>query len=217
MIQTVSWLRPSFATRCDSPIIATLGPSGTSSEVAAEVVWNSLDHDTKSARNIKLHRTYEDAAAVLLNSDVGYLVVANAYSGINEFYMDTRLTLAGTFVMDTPHYGIVRIPGRPVPDSPEIATHPAPRALVDQLLPTRFTEPSIVQVTSTSAAAQAVLDGVTDLALTTAPSAELHGLEFISRKRVIRMLWSVFISSEFTTVRPSSDSIEAERIIHAHT
>ncbi|MER5466268.1 hypothetical protein ABT010_37625 [Streptomyces sp. NPDC002668] len=193
-----------------------MGPPGTSSEVAAGIVWQSLEGDAPNARNIELHRTYEDAAEALLNRDVNYLVVANAYSRISEFYMNTRLALAGVFVMDTPNYGIVQVPGSSVPDRPVVATHPAPRPLVDELLPAHFTDREILQVTSTSMAAQVVRDGVTDLALTTVPAAEAHGLEFISRKRVIRMLWSVFTLND-DAFAISADTAEARRITHAHT
>ena len=216
MRQMVNWLTPSFATHGGSPGVATLGPAGTSSEVAAGIVWQSLEGDVPSIRNIALHRTYEDAAEAVLKQDVDYLVVANAYSGISEFYMDTRLSLAGVFVMDTPHYGIAQLPGESVPDRPVVATHPAPRPLVDELLPSHFTDREILQVTSTSTAAQSVRDGVTDLALTTVPVAEAHGLEFISRKRFIRMLWSVFTLNGEIFVVPD-DTAEAGRITHAHT
>ncbi|MEV6731329.1 MULTISPECIES: hypothetical protein [unclassified Streptomyces] len=216
MMQMVNWLTPSFATHRGSPGIATLGPAGTSSEVAADVVWQSLDGDFPSTPGIELHRTYEDAAEALLNHDVNYLVVANAYSGISEFYMDTRLALAGVFVMDTPNYGIVRLPGRSIPARPVVATHPAPRPLVDELLPSSFTDREILQVTSTSAAAQAVQDGITDLALTTVPAAEAHGLEFISRQRVIRMLWSVFMSSNDAFAPLPTDTADVRRTNHAH-
>lgn len=216
MRQMVNWLAPSFAAHGGNPGVATLGPPGTSSEVAAGIVWQSLEGDVSNVRNIELHRTYEDAAEALLKQDVDYLVVANAYSGISEFYMDTRLALAGAFVMDTPNYGIAGLPGGSVPDRPVVATHPAPRALVDELLPVHFTDREILQVTSTSMAAQAVRDGVTDLALTTVPAAEAHGLEFISRKRVIRMLWSVFtLNGE--TFAASTDTAEVGGDIHAHT
>ncbi|MFD8413279.1 hypothetical protein ACSHWO_36570 (plasmid) [Streptomyces sp. HUAS TT3] len=216
MRQMVNWLTPSFAALHDRPGIATLGPAGTSSEVAAGVVWQSLDGTAPEMRNIELHRTYEDAAEALLNRDVNYLVVANAYSGISEFYMNTRLTLAGVFVMDTPHYGIARVPGRPVPERPVVATHPAPRPLVDELLPSGFTDREILQVTSTSMAAAAARDGITDLALTTRPAVEATGLEFISRTRVIRMLWSVFTTDDDAFTPLATETADVRRTTHAH-
>lgn len=112
MRQMVNWLTPSFAAHGGSPGVATLGPAGTSSEVAAGIVWQSLEGDVPSIRNIALHRTYEDAAEAVLKQDVDYLVVANAYSGISEFYMDTRLSLAGVFVMDTLTTASPSCPGR---------------------------------------------------------------------------------------------------------
>lgn len=50
----------------------------------------------------------------------------------------------------------------------------------------------ILYAASTSAAAYQARRRETDLALTTQPAAKANELEFISRTRPIRMLWSVF-------------------------
>ncbi|QFR03005.1 hypothetical protein F9278_34650 [Streptomyces phaeolivaceus] len=119
--------------------------------------------------------------------------MANAYRSVSKFYMDAELTLAGVFVMDTPPYGIaVRRGSGPVPDSPTIASHPAPVPIITQLLPQRHATHKVLHSTSTSAAAIAAVDGTADLALTTLPSVRQYGLEFISGTRPIRMVWSVF-------------------------
>ncbi|NGN63422.1 hypothetical protein G5C51_05830 [Streptomyces sp. A7024] len=119
--------------------------------------------------------------------------MANAYREINPFYMDPEVELAGVFVMDTPLYGIAKLRGGgPVPDSPTIASHPAPEPIIAQLLPDRHVTYKVLHQDSTSTAAYAVVDGIADLALTTVPAAQLHGLEFISGTRPIRMVWSVF-------------------------
>ncbi|NEC87431.1 hypothetical protein G3I71_16720 [Streptomyces sp. SID12501] len=124
--------------------------------------------------------------------------MANAYSAVNQFYMDCELALANVFVMDTPLYGIAVQRNGTVPDSPTIATHPAPEPIIGQLLSSSHTTYKVIHSASTSAAAQAVTDGIADLALTTVPSAELHGLEFISDTRPILMVWSVFTRAEPT-------------------
>ncbi|NUR05145.1 MAG: hypothetical protein HOY79_54190 [Streptomyces sp.] len=119
--------------------------------------------------------------------------MANAYKGINPFYMDPDVELAGVFVMDTPLYGIATRRGAgPVPDSPTIASHPSPEPIIAQLLPQRHTTFKVLHMDSTSTAARAVVEGTADLALTTVPAAHIHELEFISGTRPIRMVWSVF-------------------------
>jgi prephenate dehydratase len=67
-------------------------------------------------------------------------------------------------------------------------------ALVAELLPAAYAADNLVLTASTSAAALAARDLDTDVALTTEPAAALHQLEFISRTRTIRMLWSVFVA-----------------------
>lgn len=180
----------------DVPVkaVGTLGPAGTSSEQAARHVWRTFAAD--GPPEIRLFGTYEEAAEALRSGDVSHVVVASAYSAVNDYYMDTRLALAGAFIQDTPPYGLARRRDREVlPDRPRIATHPAPLALITQLLPERFTGHEAVRVASTSAAAIAVRDGAVDLALTTQPAMAAHDLEFVSRTRTIRMLWSVFVAA----------------------
>jgi prephenate dehydratase len=172
-------------------LVGTLGPPGTSSEQAARLLCQHLS--PAEMAEVLLFDTYEAAIQALRAGDVSHVVVANAYSGIHSFYMDTEIILAGAYVMDTPDYGIARVRGRSTPECPTVATHPAPVSLIEQLLPRQYNAGEIVLTSSTSAAARATHDKDTDLALTTVPAAALHDLEFISRTRRIRMLWSVFM------------------------
>lgn len=172
--------------------VGTLGPSGTSSEQAARYVWTHFAGHQAGDPQIVLYDTYELAAGAVRTGLVGHLVVANAYAGISEFYMDTSLRLAGAFIQDTPRYGIAKAHDHTPPDQPVVATHPAPLPLVSQLLPETFGTPDTMLVTSTSAAARAASTRSADLALTTEPAAALYDLEFVSPTRTIRMLWSVF-------------------------
>jgi ABC-type amino acid transport substrate-binding protein len=139
---------------------------------------------------------YEEAADRLLSGDCELVVVANAYANIERFYMDPGLRLAAVFVKDTPHYGIAAVPGASIGQKASVVTHPAPRALVQELLPERFDLAEVVFASSTSAAAEAVAKGEAPLALTTSLAARLHGLEFLSRTRPIRMVWSVFTRAD---------------------
>ncbi|MFE2724108.1 hypothetical protein [Kitasatospora sp. NPDC059327] len=173
--------------------VGTLGPHGTSSEVAAARFVGRVRDDDGPSAAVHLFDSYERAGAALRAREVTHMVVANAYKAIHHFYMDPALELSNVFVMDTPLYGIAkRRDAGPTPDAPTIATHPSPEPIIAQLLPPRHASHKVLQYASTSAAARAAQDGSADLALTTVPSAELYGLEFISATRPIRMVWSVF-------------------------
>lgn len=175
--------------------VATLGPRGTSSEEAARYFCRSIDASCTGREPVILLASFEQAAAAVVDGDASHLVVANAYSSVNKMYMDLRLELAATFVLDTPDYGIAACPDRPISIAPVLATHPAPEPLVQQLLPDGFPRVSIRLAPSTAAAALAVIANEAELALTTKPAADLHGLQFVSRTRRIRMVWSVFVAA----------------------
>ena len=189
MVKDLGWvtLLPSDA---DVAVVGTLGPEGTSSEQAAGLVRTRLPVDSATT----LFQTYEEAHDALLVGDASHVVVANAYKEVHRFYMDDTIELSDVFVMDTPLYGIAKLRRRhDLPPVLTIASHPSPQPLVAQLLPERYTVGEIVSVDSTSSAAKAVAEGRFDLGITTEPAAALHGLEFISRLRPIRMVWSVFV------------------------
>ncbi|MGX6741738.1 prephenate dehydratase domain-containing protein [Streptomyces xantholiticus] len=189
-IEVPGWIDTSLTNGPSIDTIGTLGPAGTSSEQAALYLWADRGRDTPP--DIRLYDTYEQAGKALRERDVSHLVIANAYAGVHSFYMDPKLRFAGAFLFDTPHYGIAVAPGHPISKRPRIATHPAPVALVGELLPEEYTVEEILYATSTSAAAGQARRRETDLALTTQPAAKANELEFISRTRPIRMLWSVF-------------------------
>jgi len=191
MLQEAGWIDTDLTTGTRMTTIGTLGPAGTSSEQAALYLWADRGGDAPPA--IRLYDTYEAAGNALRSGAVSHFVIANAYSGVHSFYMDPGLILASAFLFDTPHYGIAVSPGHRVPAQARIATHPAPVALISELLPERYSVADILYASSTSAAAVHAHRRETDLALTTQPAAKAHALEFISRTRTIRMLWSVFV------------------------
>ncbi|MDT0175971.1 bacilysin biosynthesis protein BacA [Enterobacter sp. BRE11] len=173
--------------------VYTLGPSGTSSEYASQFFYRWMsDNYANSHHDIHLNDSYE-LARNNIKHEKGLLIVANAYPKINDFYMDTRLKLLATFLYNTPLYGLVtnkKLPDRPL----YIASHPAPVPLIEELLPDGLRIAQVIEMPSTSAAAQAVISGEVDVALTTEIAAGIHKLNFISRTRPKHMLWSVFAS-----------------------
>lgn len=109
--------------------------------------------------------------------------------------MNSALALEQAFVFDTPSYGLAARAGTAVRRWPRVVIHPAPRALIDELMPEGHAMEAVELAPSTSAAAMLVAQGEADLALTPANAARLHNLQFISPARPIRMLWSVFVRS----------------------
>jgi prephenate dehydratase len=199
-VESLGWIRVGAVADEKLEAVASLGPAGTSSEQAANVLWSILSDASFEEARVSLHDTYELAADTVRSGRASHFVVANAYRNINEFYMDTRLVLSGVFVMDTPLYGLAKPAGvAELPRAPRIASHPSPVPLIVQLMPAGHTVGDVVVAPSTSAAARAVNAGHTDLALTTEPAARMHGLTFISRLRPIRMVWSVFTASPDAT------------------
>lgn len=180
-------------------LIATLGPSGTSSEAAARYLADYLSiawPDVGTLNGyfpIELHDCYETAADSVRNGHAHLLLIANAYHDASVFYMDPSLQILGAFVFDTPRYGLASTSATPHSGAVRVASHPAPIPLIDQLVgQSDYKVEEIVRCDSTSAAAATVASGQVDLALTTQPACTLHGLHFISKTRHIRMLWSVF-------------------------
>ena len=183
-------------------VLATLGPAGTSSEAAT--LWLAKDLGLREPSDrVLLCPSYEAAQQAVLDGEAARLVVANAYSASNRFYMDARLRLERAFVYDTPTYGIAARPGRTLPLRPRVVTHPAPEQLIPRLLPAGYLPERIEHVASTSTAAIRVAEGSADLALTTSPAAHLHDLSFVSPRRAIRMLWSVFARAQSTRRHPA--------------
>lgn len=180
--------------------MATLGPSGTSSEFAAKYFcrWAEMNNIVQKSY-VLLSETYELARENIANGEADILVVANAYQGVNTFYMDASLQLSAAFVLNTPLYGLA-VKEPMLPGGVVVASHPAPVPLVDELMPANYSVAKLTLKDSTSSAAKAVAEGEVDIALTTEFAAKIHGLTFISKVRPIEMLWSVFtperISSE---------------------
>lgn len=182
--------------------IATLGPAGTSSEQSAQYLRQYLslswqDRNTRQRLSIDLYPRYEDAAEAVLSGTSTMLLVANAYDAASAFYMNPSLAFSGAYCFDTPQYGIACRSGFLPTGDVSVASHPAPIPIIDQLLAGTGAAPSqIVRMDSTSAAAQSAAAGDVDVALTTKPAAQLHGLTFVTKTRPIRMLWSVFTAAQ---------------------
>ena len=167
--------------------VATLGPSGTSSEHAARTLLG------KFANTVKLFPSFEDAANWVLDPRPGrLLLVPNAYASINYFYISNEFTPLCCFFCETPPYVLAsRSSAFPVGNKVQITSHPAPSHLIDDLMPS--SEFEVMPVSSTSEAAGRVAESEYELCLTTLPACEkfdLHILGFATTS--IDMLWTLF-------------------------
>jgi bacilysin biosynthesis protein BacA len=174
--------------------IATLGPEGTSSEDAARTFLRNVGMDDSRCL---LFDTYEEAARSVERAENDLLLVANAYSNINQFYISHTLRLTTFFVHNTPPYGLAlrRDRAGAVDDGTlTIATHPAPAHFLSWFIATSGlkAKPDVRLVSSTSEAARLAARGEVDACITNDQARVRYDLEFCSRTRSIQMLWSVF-------------------------
>src|SRR5262245_59419281 len=71
--------------------VATLGPQGTSSELAAKFLLANLPDEVADRMGVELFESFEAAAESVLAGSSSLLLVANAYEHINRFYMNGKL------------------------------------------------------------------------------------------------------------------------------
>jgi hypothetical protein len=176
-------------------LLGTLGPSGTSSEHAAEALIELLRQREHLRCDLVLYQTFEHAARAVRRREASALLVPNAYQHANRFYMDPELDTAAAFIAPTPRYGLAMLAGRPVPVELRVATHPAAVPLLDHLVPDGHRVREILTSVSTSAAADTAARGAVDAALTNQISVERHNLRFFSRTQELPMVWSVFVKA----------------------
>ncbi|HHL2498345.1 TPA: hypothetical protein ACQ301_000315 [Yersinia enterocolitica] len=73
--------------------VSTLGPKGTSSEAAAEYLSTLINRPL----DINFFDSFEKASTHVENASNTALLVANAYHGIDFFYMNPNTILSGAF------------------------------------------------------------------------------------------------------------------------
>ncbi len=190
-------LNTSSIDKCVNNIkFATLGPSGTSSEFITKKLCEQIQCNLS---NIELFDTYEKALENVKNGSSNVLLVANAYQGINNFYMDSDIELIATFIENTPQYGIAArcdfdVMSMQDKSIIEIASHHAPIKKLDNYNDGIFKDKEfdIKLSDSTSAAAKSVKDKEVDLCLTNAQAVNIYDLKFVSNLTSISMVWSIF-------------------------
>jgi len=185
--------------------IATLGPKGTSSEAAAEFLASLMGRNLE----IKLFDSFEQACSHTEQYNHSVLLVANAYRDVDYFYMNPCINLAGSFHYSPPYYYIccesvekachrLKLKKRIT-----IATHRAPSSRLHDMIESLkksgwefdLSRTEIVYTESTSEAAKAVKNGISDFCLINEYAADLYQLDVISNPLIIEMVWTVFVKT----------------------
>lgn len=178
--------------------IGTLGPSGTSSEAAASYFIQSDEKYYKN-HSIALLDSFQLVLHELIHGELSMAIVPHAYSGINLFYINPKVTLYRMFLFDTPVYGLAKRRDKVLAHhSCRVVSHPAPVLLLDTLLPQIGVSAYEMDfVSSTSKAAEEVYENKADLALTNMNAIKKYNLVCCALYGPIQMGWSVFIKKEF--------------------
>lgn len=175
--------------------IATLGPSGTSSEATGAYLLSLINRESAQC---SVYPSYENAMKSVISGRADLLLMANAYCKIDAVYMCPKLKLLTSFEYPTPCYGLAKKTGYQLPkERPlKIATHHAPLSLIPQFMDNDAVNYEVTLVESTSRAAIVTQQENFDMCITNSNSVQAYNLEFISETRQIFMVWSVFGRSE---------------------
>lgn len=178
--------------------IATLGPKGTSSEFVAMELANQIGIKEE---NISLFSSYEEAVTSVKKRKNNILLVANAYKDIHDIYMENDISLIGSFIKETPLYGIaskrLQRDDFLAEKSVQIASHHAPLSMIDVIKKDFDLNVDIVDCMSTSEAAYFVSTDKYRYCLTNEKAQKEYDLEFIMPIKQITMVWSIFGESNY--------------------
>ncbi len=195
------WLRQTPQITC----IATLGPEGSSSQCAARYLSTLIGEKLE----ILLFDTFEQASEYVEQNESCLLLVANAYQRVDNFYMNARTLLLGSFFFAPPAYyvacrdisalNIKLSSNKPI----SIASHHAPLSRLENLIQSSEqyvpglsnAQIEVMASDSTSRGAQLTADGRVDCCLANTDAIKLHHLNIISQPLHIEMTWVAFSNS----------------------
>jgi bacilysin biosynthesis protein BacA len=188
--------------------IATLGPEGSSSQCAARYLSSLIGEQLE----VLLFNTFEQASEHVESNESCLLLVANAYQRVDNFYMNDRTLLLGSFFFAPPTYylackDISNLKLKVLSEKTiSIASHHAPLSQLDNLI--RSSEKTVfgiqksqveVQLTdSTSDGAQKTAAEIVDCCLANIDAINLNNLTVISHPLHIEMTWVVFSKNTIT-------------------
>jgi len=172
--------------RSDSPRVEirelhTLGPAGTNCEKAAYTWLRQQGRDGA----VHLYPTLEDAVEGIDGDPASGLLACVVYPELHTLVFSNlhRLAMVDCFVLPTHNMVLALRPGVTTPRS--VASHPAPVGLIpDTIVERRL-------VNSNTRAAMDCARGLNDACITTAVSAQEHGLQVIADFGPVPMGFSI--------------------------
>ncbi|SCE77400.1 hypothetical protein GA0074696_0767 [Micromonospora purpureochromogenes] len=172
-------------------VLATLGPPGTSSHLAATFLAE------RHGLRIELSDTFDAVLAALVERRVDQALVPSAYQGLTRFHWHRDLRLEAYFAQATPEYGIAaradREPSGPVGEVTVAALWEVRRIFAD-LAPAPLADRPVrwVDADSTQHAAEILAAGGADLAVTNAPGVRRHALRWVASRPGAEIVWTLF-------------------------
>lgn len=186
---TARWERLAERWARDGRLLGTLGPSGTSSDLAARVLAEQY------GVRVRLFASFDAVLDALLDRAVDAVLVPSAYHEITRFHWHPGLKLLTFFAQATPDYGIaVRDAEGQRPGALRLASMWEVRFIVDELALPGLDSERIewVDAGSTQHAAQLLAAGDADAAVTNAPGVATHGLRWLARRPGADIIWAIF-------------------------
>lgn len=182
---TDRWARRPGTTLC------TLGPSGTSSHLAASTLaqWHGL--------SITLFDTFDDVLSAVVARQAECALVPSAYQGLTRFHWHRDLRLQAFFPQSTPAYGIAAPRRTEVLDTSgpvSVAAMWEVRRIYAEVVPAALSEREVrwVDAASTQHAAEILAAGKADLAVTNAPGVRAHDLDWVANRPGAEIVWTLF-------------------------
>ncbi|MFB7513014.1 hypothetical protein [Streptomyces sp. NPDC056144] len=171
--------------------LATLGPAGTSSELAARFL--AAEHGL----SVELFATFDEVLDHVIGHKADLALVPSAYGGLTRFHWHRDLSLQGFFPMATPEYGIASTTGGPPAPGEGPVTVAAMwevRRIYAEVVPDELADREVtwVDAPSTQAAAEAVAAGHAELAVTNTPGIRAHDLRWLAVRPGAEIIWTLF-------------------------
>ena len=172
-------------------VLATLGPAGTSSHLAAESLAGPY------GLRVVLCPSFDQVLERVLAHEAEFALVPSAYQGLTRFHWHRDLRLRAFFPMATPEYGIAapRDGGIPEGSGPvTVAAMWEVRWIYPEVLPPGLHGRAVtwVDAASTQHAARLLSLGRAQLALTNAPGVRRHGLRWLGTRPGAEIIWTLF-------------------------
>lgn len=186
-------------------VVATLGPNGTSSHVASQVLRQIAHENGLPTPAVQLLPTFEAVLDALEQGQVDLALVPSAYRGATDFHWSPVIRLVLHFVHQTPGYGLAaRERIQPHGVCVSVASMPEVRRLFADLHPGVAGADNLIWVDapSTVTAARMVADGDAEYALTNELGRRTANLTWISQRDGAYIVWMVFARTATTEARP---------------